>query len=101
MSTTGLPNYLGMLDAAGSIVPSSPSTVLGIGLAPKGQSVWQTMKNNFAGGGGSGGTGFFSDPQRAVTVIIGLILIGAGVFMFKPVRETIVTTAKTAAKAAA
>lgn len=39
--------------------------------------------------------------EQFVTVLIGVILIAAGVFMFKPVRETVVTAGKTAAKAAA
>lgn len=36
-----------------------------------------------------------------VTVIIGLILIAAGVFSFRQVHDTVITTAKTVAKAAA
>lgn len=39
--------------------------------------------------------------QRVVIVILGLLLIAAGIFAFKPVRETVVETAKTGAKAAA
>lgn len=39
--------------------------------------------------------------QRVVFIILGLLLIAAGIFAFKPVRETVVTTAKEGAKAAA
>lgn len=46
--------------------------------------------------GGSGIT-----VQRVVMLIVGLLLIAAGIFSFKPVRETVIETAKTGAKAAA
>jgi hypothetical protein len=37
---------------------------------------------------------------RVVAIVLGLICIAAGLMMFKPVRETVITTAKTAATAA-
>ena len=46
------------------------------------------------------GTLFGSDYQY-LTGIIGLLLIVAGIFLLRPVRETVVTVGKTAAKAAA
>lgn len=46
------------------------------------------------------GTLFGSDYQY-LTGIIGLILIVAGLFLFRPVRETVVSVGKTAAKGAA
>lgn len=37
--------------------------------------------------------------QRVVVIVLGLLLIAAGIFAFKPVRETVVTSAKAAAMA--
>lgn len=39
--------------------------------------------------------------SRAVAIILGLISVGAGFMLFKPVRETVISTATTAAKVAA
>lgn len=47
-------------------------------------------------------TGFFGfNIERITTILVGLILIAAGVFLFKPVRETVITAGKVAGKAAA
>lgn len=39
--------------------------------------------------------------QRITVIVLGLLLIAAGIFAFKPVRETVVSTAKEGATAAA
>lgn len=38
---------------------------------------------------------------QAITGVVGLLLITAGIFLFRPVRETIISAGKTAGKAAA
>lgn len=38
--------------------------------------------------------------QSIVVIILGLLLIAAGIFAFKEVRQTVITTGKTAAKVA-
>lgn len=44
---------------------------------------------------------FGVSASRLIAIIIGLIVLAAAVFSFRPAREVIVGTAKTAAKAAA
>ncbi len=39
--------------------------------------------------------------QRAVIILLGFLLIAAGIFAFRPVRETVISTAKAGATAAA
>lgn len=43
----------------------------------------------------------FAVDTQAVTILIGLILIAGGIFLFKPVQNVVVKTAKEAAKASA
>jgi hypothetical protein len=43
----------------------------------------------------------FGSDYRYLTGIIGLLLIAAGIFLFKPVRETVMNVSKTATKGAA
>lgn len=43
----------------------------------------------------------FGSDYQYLTGIIGLLLIVAGIFLFRPVRETVITAAKTGAKVAA
>lgn len=43
---------------------------------------------------------FFSDPERLLTAIVGLILVAAGVFAFKQTQTIIATTGKVAKKGA-
>ncbi len=44
---------------------------------------------------------FGLDVNRTIAIVLGLILIAGGIVLFRPVRDTIVETAKTAGKAAA
>ena len=72
-----------------------PSGVTGaVGTAAK-----ETFKSMFGGsflGALFGGVG----ATQYLTGIVGLILIVAGIFLFRPVRETVVSAGKAAAKGA-
>jgi hypothetical protein len=43
---------------------------------------------------------FSMSPDRVIAVIIGLIFIAGGVFLFRPVRDTVVQVGKNAGRAA-
>lgn len=75
--------------------PASTSSTSGSG------TVSGTVKSaigNVVTGGLSGALGL--SVQSIVFIILGLLFIAAGIFAFREVRQTVVTTAKTTAKAA-
>jgi len=99
------------LSLADQVAPPSftPASVLPAGSAPGAATAAPTPSGTpspaptVASPTGSGLASFLGIPSTTDLVggILGLMLIAAGIFTFKPVRETIVTAAKTAATAAA
>lgn len=88
----------------GSIAPTSQTNPFDVGgaLGKAGKAVGGVLgkaydaatKNSFLGM-------LFGSDYQYLTGIIGLILIAAGIFLFRPVRETVISAGKTAAKGAA
>jgi hypothetical protein len=76
-------------------VSSSNSTASAI------QGALATIGRGAASTGNSFLNSLFGSNYQYLTGIIGLILIAAGIFLFRPVRDTIVKVSGTAAKAAA
>jgi len=46
------------------------------------------------------GSGLFNIGPQAITIVVGLILIAGGIFLFKPVQNVVVSAVKNAKKAA-
>ena len=90
---TGLPPLPGISNLGGSGSSQTSSQTQ----ATSGASSEPSMASKLASFALFGGIPI----QRVVVLVLGLLFIAAGIFAFKPVRETIVTTAKTGAKAAA
>lgn len=106
-----------------SVLQPFPLASLGVAPVPEGASLGSLVEqnNSFAqgpqisrtiqeffaphsGATRSGGGSLFSwltDPVRAVTLILGLLLIAAALFSHPAVRERVVTAGKAAGKAAA
>jgi hypothetical protein len=76
-------------------IPSIPS----IGAALPGASVANKILG--AAIGGPAALLFGVSASRLIAIAVGLILVAAAVFSFKPVRETVVGVSEKAAKAAA
>lgn len=74
--------------STGSTPPGTPGALSGIGSGIK--SVVGSVIGSL-----------FAIDTQAVTILIGLILIAGGIFLFKPVQQVVVKTAKEAAKASA
>ena len=91
------PNFQGTAAKQLGIGPSSPgqSQQPGIldGAKKAAKAAWDTV-NGFSFLGS-----LFGIDSQAVTVLVGLILIAGGIFLFKPVQQVVVSTVKEAAKA--
>jgi hypothetical protein len=81
---------------AGTSTSGNSSPLLG-GSTPAGAVAGAIAGTIFPGAG----LLFGMPTQRIVLIALGLLLIAAGIFAFRPVRETVIETAKTGAKAAA
>lgn len=77
------------------------------GISPNSNSFWSKLFSTLKMGtlglpwgsltGSSGGSGL----EQVVAVILGLVLIAGGIFLFKPAQDIIIKTAKTAAEVGA
>lgn len=84
---TPTPNNLGPISGKAGDVIGKVGGALG-------KAYDAVAKNSFLGM-------LFGSDYQYLTGIIGLILIAAGIFLFRPVRETVISAGKTAAKGAA
>ena len=92
----GIPSLLPTGNTAQTpAVPSASSTASAL------QGALATLGKNVAGTSNSFFNALFGSNYQYLTGIIGLLLIAAGIFLFRPVRDTIVKVSGTAAKAAA
>jgi hypothetical protein len=90
LNTPGLPDISG----AGPLPSGGLATAVGSAVA---SAASNALTGGLTSGLFTGGVGL----ERIVSIIIGLILIAGGIFLFRPVRDTVVQVGKTAAKAAA
>jgi hypothetical protein len=98
----GTGTTLGASSNATAPASSSPSlSGLAQGISSTGQSLINKYGSKVAGAGVSALASLFGLNAQAITVLIGLILIAGGIFLFKPVQQVIVGGAKKAGKAAA
>lgn len=86
------PSFLDALKDLGKMFAANPNATASIITTPE-QDTAQKVTHPV--------TDIVSNLSRGVAVVLGLICIAVGLMMFRPVSETVITTAKTAAKVAA
>jgi hypothetical protein len=81
---------------------SGSSSSPGIGSAVQGaaQSALSGITGGITGAAGKFFGTLFGIDAQAITILVGLILIAGGIFLFKPVQNVAVKVAKNASKAA-
>lgn len=103
-SLPGLDNVTTAVPASSDVTSAAAQSVLGsIPGVGDIMNVGSTLKSDVAGAYNTAKSevSFFTNPTRVATAIVGIILIGVGLIMFKPVMNVVTGAAKKGAILAA
>jgi hypothetical protein len=101
-----LMNIASELGTLESSIPSVPSLSSTSSPSPANSSIASSIGSTLQSAGKAlGGAlvpsfGLGLSIDRVIAIVLGLILIAGGIFLFRPVRDTVVQVGKTAGKAA-
>ena len=93
---SSFPSNSGSTTSSGSPVSSPSLAGLGQGIS----STASSLISKYGGSAASAVASLFGLDTQAITILLGLIFIAGGIFLFKPVQNVIVGGAKAAGKAA-
>jgi hypothetical protein len=96
----GSGSSLGSSPSSSSVSSSPASSPSLAGLGQGISSTANSLLNKYGGSVAGAVASLFGLNTQAITVLLGLIFIAGGIFLFKPVQQVIVGGAKAAGKAA-